>query len=145
MIESTVLVNWTPATMLEVSLQEPDDFLKIRETLSRIGVSSKREANVLFQSCHLLHKSGRYFLVHFKEMFILDGKPSSLIQNDLARRNTIATLLSDWGLLSIVKPDQARDKVEVKQLKIVSFKDKPNWRLETKYTMGKYKSCRTSN
>ena len=97
------IVKWEPADMLEVSLREPDDFLKIKETLTRIGVSSKRDENTLFQSCHILHKQGRYFIVHFKELFLLDGKPSNLTENDVERRNTITDLLSDWGLLDIIE------------------------------------------
>ena len=96
------IVKWEPSDMLEVSLREPDDFLKIKETLTRIGISSKKEENTLFQSCHILHKQGRYFIVHFKELFLLDGKPSNLTQNDIDRRNTITDLLSDWGLLDII-------------------------------------------
>ena len=101
-------IEWTPATMLEVSLNEPDDFLKVRETLTRIGVASRKD-NKLYQSCHILHKQGRYFIVHFKELFLLDGKPSNLLENDIQRRNTIATLISDWGLISISNPDEAKN------------------------------------
>ena len=102
--------DWTPGSMLEVSLSEPDDFLKIRETLTRIGVASRKDQK-LFQSCHILHKQGRYFIVHFKELFLLDGKPSSLLENDVQRRNTIATLLADWGLVTIMKPEMAKELI----------------------------------
>jgi hypothetical protein len=128
-------VAWTPAHMLEVILREPDDFLKIRETLTRIGVASRKD-NKLYQSCHILHKQGRYFIVHFKELFLLDGKPSNLIQNDLERRNTIAMLLSDWGLLTIARADQAKDKAPLRQIKVISHKDKHNWELCPKYKIG---------
>ena len=122
--------------MLEVSLKEPDDFLKVRETLTRIGVASRKDKK-LFQSCHILHKQGRYFIVHFKELFALDGKHSNLSENDLQRRNTIAQLLADWGLISIVNPDIAENKAPLSQIKVISFKDKGNWTLETKYNIGK--------
>ena len=108
--------NWTPADMLEVSLNEPDDFLKIRETLTRIGVASRKDQK-LYQSCHILHKQGRYFIVHFKELFLLDGKPSNLIENDLHRRNTIATLLADWGLITVLNPEQSKDVAPLRQIK----------------------------
>ena len=132
-------VEWTPAMMAEVTLREPDDFLKIRETLTRIGVASRRE-NKLFQSCHILHKQGRYFIVHFKELFLLDGKPSNLMQNDLRRRNTIVTLLSDWGLLEPVNPDQISDTAPMRQIKIISYRDKDDWILEPKYNIGTKRS-----
>jgi hypothetical protein len=128
-------VEWTPAMMLEVTLREPDDFLKVRETLTRIGVASRRE-NKLFQSCHILHKQGRYFIVHFKELFLLDGKPSNLMENDLGRRNTIVTLLSDWGLVEPVNPEQLRDTAPLRQIKIISYRDKDNWELCAKYNIG---------
>jgi len=121
--------------MLEVTLREPDDFLKVRETLTRIGVASRRE-NKLFQSCHILHKQGRYFIVHFKELFLLDGKPSNLMQNDLSRRNTIVTLLSDWGLVEPVNPEQLHDTAPLRQIKIISYRDKDNWELCAKYNIG---------
>ena len=133
------LIEWTPSDMLEVSLNEPDDFLKIKETLTRIGVSSQKEENTLFQSCHILHKQGHYFITHFKELFALDGKPSSLTDNDLARRNTITTLLSDWGLLDIVNPEVIKEEAPLKQIKIISHKDKAEWNLESKYTIGNSK------
>ena len=128
-------VEWTPALMLEVTLSEPDDFLKVRETLTRIGVASKKEQK-LYQSCHILHKQGRYFITHFKELFLLDGKPSTLLESDIHRRNTIATLLSDWGLIEIVTPAQAADKAPMRQIKIISHKEKSNWTLEPKYNIG---------
>lgn len=128
-------VQWTPAVMAEVTLREPDDFLKVRETLTRIGVASRRE-NKLYQSCHILHKQGRYFIVHFKELFLLDGKPSNLTANDLGRRNTIVTLLSDWGLIESVNPEQIADTAPLRQIKIISYKDKSNWELCPKYNIG---------
>lgn len=121
--------------MLEVTLNEPDDFLKVRETLTRIGVASRKD-NKLFQSCHILHKQGRYFIVHFKELFMLDGKPATLVDNDIHRRNTIATLLSDWGLITIANPAQVADKAAMRQIKIISHKDKDNWDLQPKYDIG---------
>ena len=126
---------WTPNDMLEVTLNEPDDFLKIRETLTRIGVASRKD-NKLFQSCHILHKQGRYFIVHFKELFLLDGKPSNLIENDIQRRNTITTLLSDWGLVTMVKPSQAKDVAPLRQIKVIPFKEKSQWELCPKYNIG---------
>ena len=128
--------QWSPESMLEVSLKEPDDFLKVRETLTRIGVASRKDKK-LFQSCHILHKQGRYFIVHFKELFALDGKHSNLSENDLQRIYTIAQLLEDWGLISIVNPDIAENKAPLSQIKVISFKDKGNWTLETKYNIGK--------
>ena len=125
--------------MLEVTLNQPDDFLKVRETLTRIGVASRKEVNKLYQSCHILHKQGRYFIVHFKELFLLDGKPSNLTVNDLQRRNTISTLLSDWGLVSIVNADQAKDKAPLRQIKIIPHREKANWQLLPKYSIGNTK------
>jgi hypothetical protein len=121
--------------MLEVSLNEPDDFLKIRETLTRIGVASRKDQK-LFQSCHILHKQGRYFIVHFKELFLLDGKPSSLLENDVQRRNTIATLLADWGLVTIMKPESSKDLAPLRQIKVIPFKEKTQWELCPKYNIG---------
>lgn len=121
--------------MLEITLNEPDDFLKVRETLTRIGVASRRD-NKLFQSCHILHKQGRYFIVHFKELFLLDGKPSNLLENDVQRRNTIAVLLADWGLISILNPELARDVAPLRQIKVIPFKDKSQWDLCPKYNIG---------
>ena len=127
-------LNWTSNDMLEVSLKEPDDFLKVRETLSRIGVASRREKK-LWQSCHLLHKKGKYYIVHFKELFVLDGKKSSLTENDIERRNTISGLLEDWGLVEIL--GIAEPRAPLSQIKILSFKEKDDWTLETKYNIGK--------
>ena len=121
--------------MLEVTLNEPDDFLKVRETLTRIGVASRKD-NKLYQSCHILHKQGRYFIVHFKELFLLDGKKSNLEENDVARRNTIATLMSDWGLLSVDNRDKLQPIAPLRQIKIISFKDKDQWDLCPKYNIG---------
>lgn len=129
------IVEWTTSSMLEVTLEEPDDFLKVRETLTRIGVASRKD-NTLFQSCHILHKQGRYFIVHFKELFLLDGKKSNLEENDIARRNTIATLMSDWGLLSIDNKDQAQPLAPLRQIKIIPFKEKVKWTLQPKYNIG---------
>ena len=134
------LVSWTPADMLEISLDEPDDFLKIKETLTRIGVSSKKEHNTLYQSCHILHKQGRYFIVHFKELFMLDGKPSNFTLDDVARRNSITTLLSDWGLLTIVDLSKAEEKTTLRHIKIISHRDKREWQLESKYSIGNVRS-----
>ena len=121
--------------MLEVTLAEPDDFLKVRETLTRIGVASRRE-NKLFQSCHILHKQGRYYIVHFKELFMLDGKKANLEQTDVERRNTIATLLSDWGLVEIQNNEVAQDCAPLRQIKIIGYKEKDQWELCPKYNIG---------
>lgn len=137
--ENNEIRQWTPADMLEVTLNEPDDFLKIRETLTRIGVASRKD-NKLYQSCHILHKQGRYFIVHFKELFLLDGKPSNLIDNDIQRRNTIATLLSDWGLITLVTPSAASDVAPLRQIKVIPFKEKDQWELCPKYNIGNTKS-----
>ena len=134
-MEENNIVEWNPSSMLEVTLNEPDDFLKIRETLTRIGVASRKD-NKLYQSCHILHKQGRYFIVHFKELFLLDGKKSNLEENDVARRNTIATLMSDWGLLSIEGRDKLEPIAPLRQIKIISFKDKNQWNLCPKYNIG---------
>jgi|TARA_B100001564_G_C20650745_1_gene676692 hypothetical protein len=133
------IIEWSPSDMLEVSLNEPDDFLKIKETLTRIGVASRREENKLFQSCHILHKQGRYFITHFKELFLLDGKPSNLTENDIHRRNTITSLLSDWGLLDIVNQDGISGHAPIRQIKIISHKEKDRWILESKYSIGNAK------
>jgi hypothetical protein len=133
--ENIEIKNWTPADMLEITLNEPDDFLKIRETLTRIGVASRKDQK-LYQSCHILHKQGRYFIVHFKELFLLDGKPSNLIENDLERRNTIATLLADWGLVSILKSDTAKTLAPLRQIKVIPYKEKSQWELCPKYNIG---------
>ena len=127
-------LEWTPDLMLEVKLNEPDDFLKVRETLSRIGVASRKEKK-LYQSCHILHKQGRYFIVHFKELFALDGKPTNISINDLERRNTIAGLLSDWELVKIL--GSAQPTAPLSQIKVLSYKEKDEWILETKYNIGK--------
>ncbi len=134
-MEENNIVEWNPANMLEVTLNEPDDFLKIRETLTRIGVASRKD-NKLYQSCHILHKQGRYFIVHFKELFLLDGKKSNLEENDVGRRNTIATLMSDWGLLTVENKEQLRPIAPLRQIKIISFKDKDEWELCPKYNIG---------
>ena len=126
-------LEWTPDLMLEVGIGEPDDFLKVRETLSRIGVASRKERK-LYQSCHILHKQGRYFIVHFKELFALDGKPTNISTNDIERRNTIAGLLEDWGLVKIIGNSQQR--APLSQIKVLSFKEKDDWLLETKYNIG---------
>lgn len=125
-------------TPLEVTLNTPDDFLKVRETLTRIGVASRKD-KVLYQSCHILHKQGRYFIVHFKELFALDGKQADLTDNDIERRNTIAKLLSDWGLIKLVNPNLAKDSAPLSQIKIIAFKEKDEWELQTKYNIGKKK------
>tara|TARA_B100000508_G_scaffold75663_1_gene58994 strand:+ start:597 stop:1001 length:405 start_codon:yes stop_codon:yes gene_type:complete len=129
-------VNWSQENMLEIGLNEPDDFLKVRETLSRMGVASRKERK-LFQSCHILHKQGRYFLTHFKELFALDGKQTNLSENDIARRNTIANLLKDWGLISIM--GDASECAPLSQIKVLSFREKSDWELCTKYNIGKKK------
>lgn len=129
-------INWTQEQMLEVTLKEPDDFLKVRETLSRIGVASRKE-RTLYQSAHILHKRGHYFIAHFKELFALDGKQTSIASNDIARRNTIANLLQDWGLVNIV--GELGETAPLSQIKVLSYKDKGEWTLETKYSIGKKK------
>lgn len=135
MVEENNNVQWTPQSMLEVTLREPDDFLKVRETLTRIGVASRKDKK-LYQSCHILHKQGRYFIVHFKELFLLDGKKSNLELNDIQRRNTIATLLSDWGLVSITNQTLPLDCAPLRQIKIIPFKEKNQWELSPKYNIG---------
>ena len=138
MTASTVepTVEWAQDKMLEVVLNEPDDFLKVRETLTRIGVASRKEKK-LYQSCHILHKQGRYFIVHFKELFALDGKHANLTSNDVQRRNRIARLLADWGLISIVKETDVSDIAPLNQIKVLAYKDKGDWILEQKYNIGK--------
>ena len=138
------ITDWTPNSMLEVTLNEPDDFLKIRETLTRIGVASRKDQK-LFQSCHILHKQGRYFIVHFKELFLLDGKPSNLVENDLERRNTIATLLADWGLVSIINPNASKNLAPLRQIKVIPFKEKTQWELCPKYNIGNSNESNNSN
>ena len=129
-------VNWSQDQMVEVLLNEPDDFLKVRETLTRIGVASRKEKK-LYQSCHILHKQGRYYIVHFKELFALDGKHANLTSNDVQRRNRITRLLADWGLISVVKSDSITDIAPLNQIKVLSYKDKGDWELEQKYNIGK--------
>lgn len=129
------IVNWTPEQMIEVVLNEPDDFLKVRETLTRIGVASRKEKKI-YQSCHILHKQGRYYIVHFKELFALDGKYANLTLNDIQRRNRIVQLLSDWGLITVVKVEKIVDIAPLNQIKVISYKDKGDWILETKYNIG---------
>lgn len=135
-------VNWHQDLMVEVQLNEPDDFLKVRETLTRIGVASRKEQK-LYQSCHILHKQGRYFIVHFKELFALDGKHANLTANDIQRRNRITQLLSDWGLIEVVKAESIADIAPLNQIKVLSFKEKDKWTLETKYNIGKKKVATT--
>ena len=128
--------TWHPEKMLEVQLKEPDDFLKVRETLTRIGVASRKDKK-LFQSCHILHKQGRYFIVHFKELFALDGKETNFSENDAERRNTITQLLSDWGLIAILNKSISDKKAPLSQIKVLSFKEKDEWDLQAKYNIGK--------
>ena len=129
-------VDWSQDQMVEVVLNEPDDFLKVRETLTRIGVASRKEKK-LYQSCHILHKQGRYFIVHFKELFALDGKHANLTSNDVQRRNRIARLLADWGLITVVKETDVSDIAPLNQIKVLAYKDKGDWILEQKYNIGK--------
>jgi hypothetical protein len=129
------IVIWSQDQMIEVILNEPDDFLKVRETLTRIGVASRKEKKI-YQSCHILHKQGRYYLVHFKELFALDGKHANLTVNDVQRRNRIIQLLADWGLITIVKPENITDIAPLNQIKVLAYKDKAEWILETKYNIG---------
>ena len=129
-------VSWTKTDMVEVTLREPDDFLKVRETLTRIGVASRKEKK-LYQSCHILHKKGQYFIVHFKELFALDGKRTNLSQNDVQRRNRIVQLLCDWGLVEVPNKVTINDTAPLSQIKIISYKEKGDWDLESKYNIGK--------
>jgi|TARA_Y100001938_G_C7862671_1_gene316378 hypothetical protein len=131
-------VKWSPEQMVEVVLREPDDFLKVRETLTRIGVASRKEKKI-YQSCHILHKQGRYYLVHFKELFALDGKHANLTLNDVQRRNRIAQLLADWGLVEIVDAEKIQEIAPLNQIKVLAYKDKQDWILETKYNIGSKK------
>ena len=131
-------IKWSSDQMVEISLNEPDDFLKVRETLTRIGVASRKEKKI-YQSCHILHKQGRYFLVHFKELFALDGKHANLTSNDVQRRNRIAQLLSDWGLVEVLNTDQIKDIAPRNQIKVLAYRDKGDWILETKYNIGSKK------
>jgi hypothetical protein len=129
-------IKWSIEDMLEVTIKQPDDFLKVRETLTRIGVASRKD-KTLFQSCHILHKQGKYYIVHFKELFALDGKLATLSENDIQRRNTIAILLQDWALIDIVKKEAAENKAPLSQIKILPFKEKKEWTLSAKYNIGK--------
>ena len=131
-------VKWSTDQMVEITLNEPDDFLKVRETLTRIGVASRKEKKI-YQSCHILHKQGRYFIVHFKELFALDGKHANLTQNDVQRRNRIVQLLADWGLVDIMNVEKIQDIAPLNQIKVLSYKDKGDWILETKYNIGSKK------
>jgi hypothetical protein len=132
-------VQWKQSDMVEVLLNEPDDFLKVRETLTRIGVASRKEKKI-YQSCHILHKQGKYYIVHFKELFALDGKNTNFSENDLQRRNRISQLLSDWGLIAIVDAEKIQDLAPLNQIKVLAFRDKEEWVLESKYNIGRKKS-----
>jgi hypothetical protein len=132
-------IQWQQSDMVEVSLAEPDDFLKVRETLTRIGVASRKEKKI-YQSCHILHKQGRYYIVHFKELFALDGKHTNLSLNDVQRRNRIIQLLSDWGLITVVTPEKIEDVAPLNQIKVLAFKEKDEWTLESKYNIGRKKT-----
>ena len=142
-VTAEAIVEWTQDSMVEVMLNEPDDFLKVRETLTRIGVASRKEKK-LYQSCHILHKQGRYFIVHFKELFALDGKHANLTVNDVQRRNRIARLLSDWGLISVVNAESISDVAPLNQIKVLAYKDKGEWILEQKYNIGSKKKVETT-
>lgn len=135
-VVNEVYVNWTPSMMVQVLLNEPDDFLKVRETLTRIGVASRKEKKI-YQSCHILHKQGNYFITHFKELFALDGKHANLTINDVQRRNRIIQLLADWGLITVVDLDKIQDIAPLNQIKVLSYKDKDEWVLEQKYNIGR--------
>tara|TARA_Y100000004_G_scaffold185111_1_gene234872 strand:- start:163 stop:594 length:432 start_codon:yes stop_codon:yes gene_type:complete len=132
-------ISWSQDMMLEVILKEPDDFLKVRETLTRIGVASRKEKKI-YQSCHILHKKGKYYIVHFKELFALDGKPANITDNDVKRRNRIAKLLFDWGLIEVVNAEYLEDVAPLNQIKVLSYKDKGEWHLESKYNIGRKKT-----
>jgi len=138
-MNTDIEVTWQPADMVEVTLGQPDDFLKVRETLTRIGVASRKERK-LYQSCHILHKQGRYYIVHFKELFALDGKNTNLSLNDVQRRNRILQLLSDWGLVSVVDHEKITDVAPLNQIKVLAFKEKEEWILESKYNIGRKKT-----
>lgn len=138
MSNEMIYYDWTPESMLEVNLPEPDNFLKVRETLTRIGIASRTDKK-LYQSCHILHKQGRYFIVHFKELFALDGKESNITINDVERRNTIANLLSDWNLLKVLDSTKAEPKASLSQIKVLTHKEKGEWELVPKYNIGKKK------
>ena len=137
------IYDWSPSKMIEVALAEPDDFLKVRETLTRIGVASRKEKKI-YQSCHILHKQGKYFIVHFKELFALDCKKANLSVNDFQRRNRIVQLLSDWGLVNVISSDLVEDIAPLNQIKVISFREKADWKLETKYNIGKRKTTQSS-
>ena len=143
MTDENVEISWSPEQMVEVTLRQPDDFLKVRETLTRIGVASRKEKK-LFQSCHILHKKGKQYIVHFKELFALDGKHSNLTTNDVQRRNRITKLLSDWGLVVMVDENRVEDIAPLNQIKVISFRDKKEWILESKYNIGKKKTTEES-
>ena len=134
-----IVIQWQQSDMVEISLAEPDDFLKVRETLTRIGVASRKEKKI-YQSCHILHKQGRYYIVHFKELFALDGKHTNLSLNDVQRRNRIIQLLSDWGLITVVEADKITDVAPLNQIKVLAFKEKEEWTLESKYNIGRKKT-----
>ena len=136
-------VRWSADQMIEVTLNKPDDFLKVRETLTRIGVASRKEKKI-YQSCHILHKQGRYYIVHFKELFALDGKHANLTVNDVQRRNRIIQLLCDWGLVSVIEPEKVTDIAPLNQIKVLAYKEKHEWVLETKYNIGKKKKVETT-
>ena len=138
-MSTEIEVTWQPTDMVEVTLGQPDDFLKVRETLTRIGVASRKERK-LYQSCHILHKQGKYYIVHFKELFALDGKSTNLSLNDVQRRNRIIQLLSDWGLVSVVDSEKISDVAPLNQIKVLAFKEKDEWTLESKYNIGRKKT-----
>ena len=133
---SEEITSWSSSDMLEVTIKQPDDFLKVRETLTRIGVASRKD-KTLYQSCHILHKQGKYYITHFKELFALDGKKSTLVENDIQRRNTIALLLQDWNLIEVVKTSMVENKAPLSQIKVLPFKEKNEWNLVAKYNIGK--------
>ena len=133
---SEQVIQWSPESMLEVTIKQPDDFLKVRETLTRIGVASRKD-KTLYQSCHILHKQGKYFITHLKELFALDGKKATLVENDIQRRNTIAILLQDWNLIDIVEKARVENKAPLSQIKVLPFKEKKEWTLSAKYNIGK--------
>ena len=137
-------IQWSVSDMLEVTIKQPDDFLKIRETLTRIGVASRKD-KTLFQSCHILHKQGKYYITHFKELFALDGKKSTLTENDIQRRNTIALLLQDWSLIEVTDKDKVQNKAPLSQIKVLPFKEKKEWNLSAKYNIGKKAQEENSN
>ena len=133
---SEEITSWSSSDMLEVTIKQPYDFLKVRETLTRIGVASRKD-KTLYQSCHILHKQGKYFITHFKELFALDGKKATLVENDIQRRNTIAILLQDWNLIDIVNKTNVENKAPLSQIKVLPFKEKNEWNLVAKYNIGK--------